>query len=260
MAIPQMSVIDVIKFKRSNFSFKTENKACYVLACRIEGESLFFYNDEKHVVKKGDVLFIPAGSSYAQACEREIVVCFHLNITGQVASDIKVFSPKERDKVCELFFRAEQIWKQKEPNYEFLCMSILYEILADTQICITVPAQDSAKLLVSAMSYLDKHLFDGDLSLAQVCKEAHISRTYFNKLFCQIYGCTPTAYINRQRMERAKQLLVIGSCSNEEIASLCGFKDVKYFYVIFKRFTGFTTKEYKKEYDKLKSKNFVVGK
>ena len=39
---------------------------------------------------------------------------------------------------------------------------------------------------------------------------------------------------------------VIGSGKVEEIASLCGFRDVKYFYVIFKKLTGYTTKEYKR--------------
>ena len=258
MVIPQITIIDVIKFKRNNFNFKTENKACYVLTCRIDGESLFFYNDEERLVKKGDILYIPTGSSYSQACESETLVCFHLNIMGQVSSEIKVFSPKDRDKICDLFLRAQKLWKQKEPNYEFLCMSILYEILSNIQICTVGQTKNSIELLKSAVTYLDAHLCDTDLSLDQVCKETHISRTYFNKLFYQNYDCTPIAYINEQRIERAKQLLISGSFSNEEIASLCGFNDVKYFYVIFKKLTGFTTKEYKREFEKY-HKNFFVA-
>jgi len=260
MAIPQISILDIIRFSRKHFSFETENKACYVLSCRIQGESLFFYNGEEHLVKKGDVLYIPAGSSYSQTCEEETVVYFHLNISGQVLSGIQLFSMRDPKKTCDLFERAEQLWKQKPPNYEFLCMSILYEIIFNIRICTDDSPQRSINILNSAIEYLNSHLFDANLSLKQVCKEAHISRTYFNKLFYEGYGCTPTAYINRQRIERAKLLLVSGSFYNEQIASLCGFNDVKYFYVVFKKLTGYTTKKYKNKFYDLKNNNFVTNK
>ena len=245
--IPQTTISDIIQLKRKHFSFKTQNKACYVLTCRIEGESLFFYNGEEHLVKKGDILYIPAGSSYSQACEKETLICFHLTISGQVSPNIEIFSSKDREKICELFVRAARLWKQKPSNYEFMCMSILYEILSNVQIRADEPPPHTTAVLKPAMAYLNTHLFDVDLSWEQVCKAAHISRTYFNKLFEQTYGCTPTVYTNTKRIERAKQFLISGSFSNEEIASLCGFNDVKYFYVVFKKITGMTTKEYKRD-------------
>ena len=72
---------------------------------------------------------------------------------------------------------------------------------------------------------------------------------YFNKLFAQVYQCPPTVYANQKRIERAKQFLQSGGFSNEEIASLCGFNDVKYFYVVFKKITGMTTKEYRGDFE-----------
>lgn len=245
--IPQISIIDIIRFKRKQFSFKTENKSCYVLTCRIRGESFFFYNGHEHLVKRGDVLYIPACASYSQSCEEETLICFHLNISGQVLPDMELFSIRDQEKMCRLFERAEQLWKEKPSNYEFLCMSILYEIISHIQICTDDRPQHATALLNPAITYLNAHLFDADLSWEHVCQEAHISRTYFNKLFYQIYGCTPTVYANTKRIERAKQFLRSGGFSNEEIASLCGFNDVKYFYVIFKKITGMTTKEYKRK-------------
>ena len=232
MAVPQVSIIDIIQLKREDFSFKTENKPCYVLTCRTQGESLFFCNQKEQLVQKGDILYIPANACYSQKCRRETIVCFHLNISGSVSSEMKLFSPEDREKICELFLRAARLWKEKPEGYEFLCMAILYEIMAKIEIC-KEDQPISKELLRPAVSYLDAHLYDADLSLEQACKAAHISRTYFNRLFFKTYGCTPTVYINQQRIKRAKQLLISGSYSNEEIASLCGFNDVKYFYVVF---------------------------
>ena len=245
--LPYMTIMDIISLSRNNFSFKTENKAFYVLTCRIAGESLFFYNNEEHLVTKGDVLYIPAGASYSQICKQETVICFHLNISGHVSLNMELFPAQDREKICRLFVRAAQLWDARPANYELTCMSILYEIMANTHIFDSEQAPHSTPLLRSAIAYLEAHIFDPDFSLEQVCKEAHISRTYFNRLFQETYHCTPIAYINRQRIERTKQLVLAGSFSNEEIAKLCGFHDVKYFYILFKKHTGFTTKEYRKQ-------------
>ncbi|MBR3836734.1 MAG: helix-turn-helix transcriptional regulator [Clostridia bacterium] len=254
--VPQFSIVDVIRFHRTDFSFKTENKACWVLTCRVEGESLFSYNKTEQRVKRGDVLFIPYGASYSQSCKEETLVCFHLNVWGKLPSEIVLFEPKERERICELFLKAARVWKHKKENYELLCTSVLYEILSLIPLCSEETA-GQGDVLKPALTFLETHLFDGDLSLKSVCSQGHVSRTHFNKLFFERFHLTPTAYVNQRRIRRAEQLLVSGTCSNEEIAALCGFRDVKYFYVVFKKITGVTTKEYKKEFEKQRKGSFA---
>ena len=72
-----------------------------------------------------------------------------------------------------------------------------------------------------------------------------MGRTDFNTAFKNIYGATPRKYIYQERINKAKILLSAGNYTNEEIASLCGFTDVKYFYIVFKKVTGMSTKQYK---------------
>ena len=57
---------------------------------------------------------------------------------------------------------------------------------------------------------------------------------------------TPVEYINKIKISRAKNLLRSGFYTCNEIALLCGFKDIKYFYTFFKKQTGMTTKQYEK--------------
>jgi hypothetical protein len=56
---------------------------------------------------------------------------------------------------------------------------------------------------------------------------------------------TPLEYIHQLKIQKAEMLLKSGSYTNEEISELCGFRDVKYFYVLLKKMTGNTTKVYK---------------
>lgn len=248
MNMPVISINEIIRFDRQNFSFKTENKFCYVLVCRISGESLFFYNNQTRLVKRGEILYIPTGANYSQKCDEETLICFHLSVSGRISNRIEVFTPKNADKICELFIKAERLWRLKPANYEFLCMSVLYEIIANTEICSIEKEKNS--LLDPAMQYLMNVVYETDFSLDEMCRHSNISRTYLNLLFRQTYQCTPTAYVNKIRIERAKQLIITGNFTNEEISKICGFNDVKYFYVIFKRVTGFTTKEYKRDFER----------
>lgn len=244
--LPTFTILDIIHFERNNMHINTENKSCYVISCRISGESLFFYNNQTHIIKRGDVLYIPSGSSYSQECNKEEIICFHLSITGHVSSKMHSFNTPNTDRMCELFIKASNLWKNRPQNYEYLCMSILYEIIALSNATIYTDKSNFHSMLEPAMRYLDAHMYDTDLSLENVCEQSHISRTYFNKLFYDTYNCTPVSYINNQRINKAKQLLISGNYTNSEIAFLCGYKDIKYFYVLFKKTTGRTTKEYRR--------------
>lgn len=245
-SFPTFTILDIIHFKRNNMHLNTENKFCCVMSCRINGESLFFYNNQTHKIKRGDVLYIPTGSSYSQECNKEEIICFHLSTAGHVSSKMQSFKTHNPDKMCELFIKASNFWKNRPRNYEYLCMSVLYEIIALSNASIHKDKSGFHSVLEPSMTYLDAHMYDTNLSLENVCEQSHISRTYFNKLFYNTYNCTPISYINNQRINKAKQLLISGNYTNSEIAFLCGYKDVKYFYILFKKTTGLTTKEYKR--------------
>lgn len=240
-------ILDVVMVDRENRNLQTTNKSCYVLSCRISGESTFTQNGKKlFIAKQGDVLYIPYGSSYKQSCKREKVICIHLEAFSAAPSNIMLFSTNDPKYVCSLFFKCYNAFKKRENNFEYTCMSVLYEILSVVSFdsLNSVTANNSPFNL--AMQYLSTHVFEQDFSVDALCENANISRTYFNKKFKEAYNTTPIKHINNLRTNKAKLLLKSGNYTNEEVAALCGFSDVKYFYVIFKKLTGQTTLEYKK--------------
>lgn len=245
--VPIFNILEVLYLMRKHSKLKTVHKSCYVLSCRISGESNFFYNNTCSTVKTGDILFIPHGVSYSQECKNEEIICFHLEAYNELPDEILIFHNKDSattNKVCDLFKSAYAEWKSKENNYKYKCIAYLYEILS---LCnITTNDLPSIPLsLKNAVKYLEGHIFDFDLSVEQICKENALSRTYFNRLFKKTYGLTPVKYITNQRIKKAVFLLRNGIYTNEEIAHLCGFNSTKYFYVALKKITGKTTKDYR---------------
>lgn len=72
---------------------------------------------------------------------------------------------------------------------------------------------------------------------------------YFRRCFKRHTSVSPLRYLNRMRMERAKNLLRLeSSLSVSEIALMCGFRDPLYFSTAFRRETGTPPFEYRKIY------------
>lgn len=257
--VPIFKIKDIIKLNREKTQVKTNNIAYYVISCRIKGESVFSFDKHQTKLKKGDILYIPYGSSYSQECDEEEIICFHLEGYFGLSNKIKIHSPQNCEKICSMFKKCYELWNEKPKNYKYKCMSTLYEILCELDNGAVLEKQKINPLFKSALDYLDHHIYDIGLNISNLCEKINMSRTYFNKQFRKYYDCTPVEYVNKQRIEKATMLLKSENYINDEIASLCGFSDVKYFYVIFKKYTGMSTKEYKKAANNA-SENISVAK
>lgn len=86
-----------------------------------------------------------------------------------------------------------------------------------------------------------------DLRLATLAKQLNVHPNYLSSQFHKECGCTLTDYVNRKRMEQAILLLKKSDKQVQTIASECGIHDTNYFIKLFKRYTGFTPSEYRKQ-------------
>lgn len=84
------------------------------------------------------------------------------------------------------------------------------------------------------------------LSLEALAAEAGFSPKYFCRLFRQVTGRTPIAYLQYYRLEKAAERLLVTEDSVTEIAFACGFGDISYFTKAFRRAKGISAREYRK--------------
>ncbi|WP_284645548.1 response regulator [Paenibacillus silviterrae] len=97
-----------------------------------------------------------------------------------------------------------------------------------------------------AVEYIDKNFAGEELSLQSVADEAGMSSSYFSRLFKEELGVSFIDYITRLRMEKAKELLQEPGSKTYEIAYAVGYSDYPHFAKSFKKYCGFSPKEYKK--------------
>jgi AraC-like DNA-binding protein len=75
-----------------------------------------------------------------------------------------------------------------------------------------------------------------------------MSERSFIRRFKAATGNTPSEYIQRVKVELAKRLLEEGKESVKEVSFTTGYEDLNYFRDIFKRYTGLTPMEYKRQF------------
>lgn len=99
-------------------------------------------------------------------------------------------------------------------------------------------------LIQRIITYVNTDLAS-DLSLKSMSERLSVNASYLSALFKKEVGIPLTDYVNRQRIDQAKKLLVITDLPSRMIAQECGINDVYYFNRLFKKITGYTPKIYR---------------
>lgn len=93
------------------------------------------------------------------------------------------------------------------------------------------------------LEHIDRHLGD-PLSLNDLAAIAHFQPNYFIGVFKKYTGRTPIQYINRMRLEKAKQLLTFTADPVSTVAEQLGM-ELHYFSRSFKEYTGHAPTRYR---------------
>ena len=118
---------------------------------------------------------------------------------------------------------------------------VIFQILQSRQ-------DKNLSIIEMVKEIIDKNL-KGGLTLEMVAEQVHLSPCYLSFVFSSGGHITFKEYLIRQRIEKAKQLLIEPDYKVYEIANLIGYSDARYFSDIFKKHTGMTPKQYRENTD-----------
>ncbi len=105
-------------------------------------------------------------------------------------------------------------------------------------------------VVTMAKKFIMGNYRNADLSVKDIADHVHLNVSYLSTHFKKVCGVTINAYLTEFRIERAKEYIRSGKYNADEIGRLVGYEDGNYFYRIFKKQTGMTTKEYRKSVGK----------
>ena len=97
-----------------------------------------------------------------------------------------------------------------------------------------------------ARGYIGNHLGE-DFTYKDVAEFVHLSPRHFIRLFRSETGDTFSDYVFRTRMEGAIRLLEENKIRPEDVGHAVGYHDEKYFQQLFRKYTGCSLSEYRRE-------------
>ena len=112
---------------------------------------------------------------------------------------------------------------------------------------VDTPLPCDADTLAPLLAWMVEHL-DEELSVPDLAARAFVSERTFARRFRAETGTTPAAWVTRQRVVRAQEMLERSDASIEEIARLCGFGAAAVLRHHFARTLGTSPQAYRRAF------------
>ncbi|WP_286229949.1 response regulator transcription factor [Neobacillus mesonae] len=126
-----------------------------------------------------------------------------------------------------------------------LMKAILREYCYEIILSITNQVHMRSPIVQNVLQFIHAH-YDQGLSLKTLGQQFHVNAIYLGQLFQKEVGVVFSEYLNRYRLEKAKELLKTTHYRAGEIGKKVGYSDTTYFYKQFKKTVGTTPSEWRK--------------
>lgn len=123
--------------------------------------------------------------------------------------------------------------------------AILKEYCQDLIFSIHKQVNNRSPIVQNVLDYIHSHYHEG-ISLKTLGQQFHINAIYLGQLFQKEVGAVFSEYLNRYRLEKAKELLKTTHYRAGEIGKKVGYSDTAYFYKQFKKSVGTTPSDWRK--------------
>ncbi|MBQ7033501.1 MAG: helix-turn-helix transcriptional regulator [Clostridia bacterium] len=156
-----------------------------------------------------------------------------------------LFSDAEKT-VCALFesIKSEDIRHERGYAEYIRCFSL--QIIL--QICRSITYVQSQSLdeqyIRGIYDYCIDHYME-NIKLSDLCQLANYSLSHVSEQFKKVTGMNFRDFLQKTRISQSCRYLVSCNRSVEEIAALCGYKDMHTFFRVFKTYTGMTPHQYR---------------
>jgi YesN/AraC family two-component response regulator len=209
----------------------------------ISGEMTYYINDVKHVIKSGDIIYVPSGSIR----QREIgdVLNDYLSINFHADNPLEfetVLNNCINNEVKLLLNYFETAYSSPSTDRQAKLKLALETLIL--QITDNLYDSYTSPLSAEIISFISSH-YTEKITLNDISQATFYSAAYCENEFKKTTGKSIINYLIDVRVNAAKKLLAESSMSCARIAAAVGFEDANYFSRIFKKRTGYSPLRYR---------------
>ncbi len=239
----------------------------YQLIYIFSGKAFFCFEDSDFEDSAKKEVEVPAGhmvlyrpgesQNYVYYAEDNPEV-YWIHFSGWQAGELldKIGFLKTHTLFCGISLHYPELFRQmilelqlKRPCFEELLCFYLEQLFTEirrSQLEFTAEKYHNQKEMEATVHFFNE-CFTQTISIEEYARSRHMSISWFIRSFRQYMGMTPMQYITSIRINKAKELLRSTSCSIQEISGLVGYENPLYFSRIFRKQTGLSPSQYRKE-------------
>ncbi|MEQ7807732.1 helix-turn-helix transcriptional regulator [Priestia aryabhattai] len=261
-----------------NWSTSPEFHRSFEILFILQGVQETTLENESYILKQGDIILIPPGFHHINKCvskEGMTYFCAHFDI-DEPSLRIDML------KNCELIFTSASpfypILKTTinkwidilslNENYtikhKLKLQIILFELLEifvemlfqnqNSELQQSMTTTKYAKEIADAIRanfkksylYLGNEELDNNVLIQPIIASLGLSPNYGLEVFQKVYHMSPRKYLSELKLQEAKILMQQPDISLKEIATRLGYKNLSHFSRQFKRWTGLSPTEFRK--------------
>lgn len=237
--------------KKNKDYVEIENRKINSFFIRSGGSVLCDFYNKKILVKEGEILFIPKGTSYSVKALSQGTTYISINFEADFKdtpypASFSLDDFPEAEYIISSFY---DMWNFGGPAERYQCNSLFFSLLS--YLCKLENKEElkdeKLKLIEPAISYIRKSIYSTSLKVEKLHHLCGISDTYFRRLFTLEFGKTPQNYIASKRMSHARAIISSGDFNSiEEVALSVGYNDPLYFSKVFKKIYGISPSKFNK--------------
>jgi len=162
-----------------------------------------------------------------------------------------VFSSLNLDTINQLLNSISLSYIYESFSSKLNCSVLIYQFICELRNRIHQDAKSNYNLiLLEPVIEFIKSNYYKPISIDDLSQAANITPQHLCRVFNQTYHARPFEYINRYRMNIAKEIMHNSPAKNiHEIAQSVGFSNAGYFSSVFKKVEGISPMEFKKMYN-----------
>lgn len=236
--------------------FRPNGRADHLLFYVAKGSEHLFLEHEVELQEGSFVFFRPYEKQMHVQRSSKISEFYFIHFNAPSDFDLFGFESsvayvnEPSTKIRDMFEEIINELQSKEPEYENICASKLFNII----LLLKRKYKKSSGLLgqyTDKISFIiqkmNKEYYE-NYSLEDYAQLCCMSKYHFLRVFKNITGCSPIEYRNTIRLEHAKDLLSDTESSVNEISRNVGYSNGAYFCNAFKNAFGVSPGEYRKRY------------
>ena len=170
---------------------------------------------------------------------------WHQNRPGHLVAHLT--EPVVRRRVQGRFTEMIRISRGILKRREVFAMNALEEILLWLESQTVSGDYNLDDRITDAMEYMCQNL-GTQITISELAQTAGLSPSRFGHLFKTQVGTSPIQYLEKQRLDRAQQLLQWTSLPIQEVAQATGYVDAFYFSTLFKSRLGRSPTAYREQH------------